>query len=106
MRKRSATQNALYWSVLGQVVAATDRWRTPEELHMALKVACGHVDIIRLVDGRRVMVPSSIGFDRLTQDEAQAYYDAAFRVIADEIMGGMPVEDLLAHTVPEGRVAA
>src|SRR5262252_4072642 len=95
-RRRSAAQNCLYWSVLEQVVAATDRWRTAEELHVALKVATGHVDVVRLIDGRRVLVPESTAFDAMSQDEAQAFYDAAFRVIAEDL--GLPLEDLLAHT--------
>jgi len=103
-RRRSAAQNAMYWSVLEQVVAATGRWRTAEELHLALKVACGRVDIVQLIDGRRVLVPESTAFDAMSQDEAQAYYDAAFKVICDELMGGMPVEELLAHTT--GQLAA
>jgi hypothetical protein len=99
MRSRSSVQNAYYWRVLEEVVTATGRWRTPEELHNALKVATGHVEIVRLIDGRLIKVPRSTGFDSMSQDEAQHFYDAAFRIIADEIMGGMPVEDLLAHTV-------
>ena len=98
MRGRSAVQCALYWSVLEKVVEATGRWRTSQELHLALKVATGHIDIVRLVDGRMVKVPQSTAFDAMTQDEAQAYYDAAFRVICDEVMGGMPVEELLSQT--------
>jgi len=99
-RRRSAVQNSMYWGVLEQVVAATGRWRTAEELHIALKVATGHVDIVQLIDGRMVKVPQSTAFDHMNQDEAQAYYDAAFRVICDEVMGGMAVEELLAHTLP------
>jgi hypothetical protein len=97
-RRRSAVQNAMYWSVLEHVVAATGRWRTPEELHIALKVATGHVDPVRLIDGRMILVPQSIGFDHMSQDEAQAYYDAAFRVICDEVMGGMEPTDLLTQS--------
>jgi len=104
MRSRSHAQLAMYWGVLEQVVAATGRWRTAEELHIALKVATGHVDIVQLIDGRMVKVPGSIAFDHMNQDEAQAYYDAAFRVICDEVMGGIGIEELLAHTT--GRLAA
>jgi hypothetical protein len=96
-RSRSAKQNAMYWRVLERVVAATGNWRTPEELHIALKIATGHVEVVKLVDGRLVKVPKSIAFDALDQDEAQTFYDAAFRVICDEVMGGMSLEELLDH---------
>ena len=58
MRSRSARQSAFYWRVLEEVVAATGRWRTPEELHMALKVPrafCARLDVPR--DVRLVLQP-------------------------------------------------
>ena len=97
LRHRSPEQTALYWRCLERVVEATGCWRTPEELHLALKVATGHVDVVRLVDGRRVLVPQSAAFDQMTADEFTAYMDAALAIVCDEIMGGVTVEELLAH---------
>ena len=94
-RSRSVVQNALYWRVLQAVVDSTGQWRTPEELHLALKVACGYVDVVRLTNGRMIKVPGSTSFDALDQDGFQRYCDAAFRIICDEIMGGMSIEELL-----------
>ena len=104
LRHRSPEQTALYWRCLERVVEATGRWHTPEELHLALKVATGRVDIVQLLDGRRVLVPESIAFDAMTQDEASAYFDAALKIVCDEIMGGITVEELLDHA--GARVAA
>lgn len=104
-RERSHAENALYWRTLECVVEATGRWRTADELHAALKVACGLVDVVQLVDGRRILAPGSIAFDRMSQDEAGRYYEAAFRVICDEIMGGMSVEELLANAAPRREAA-
>lgn len=95
LRGRSALQNRLYWQVLERVVEATGKWRTADELHAALKVAIGHVETVQLFDGRKVLVPDSIRFEHMSQDEAQVFYDAAFHVICDEVMGGISVEDLL-----------
>lgn len=92
---RSHEQLAMYWSVLERVVEATGRWHTPEELHLALKVACGYVDKVRLLNGRLVLCPGSIAFDKMGQEEAQRYYDAALKIVAEEIMD-CPIEDLLA----------
>ena len=92
---RSHEQLALYWRVLERVVEATGRWHTPEELHLALKVATGYVDKVRLLNGRLVLCPGSIAFDKMGQEEAQRYYDAALRIVAEEIMD-CSVEDLLA----------
>jgi hypothetical protein len=96
-RRRSHAALALYWAVLERVVEATGRWRTPEELHNALKIATGRIDKVRLLDGRLVLVPGSIAFDAMSQDEAERYYEAAYRIVCDEIMGGIEIADLLDH---------
>lgn len=96
-RERSHEMNALYWQCLERVVEATDRWRTAEELHLALKIASGYVEKVRLIDGRLVLVPGSIAFDKMSQDEAARYYEAALTVLCTEVMGGCTVEELLQH---------
>lgn len=98
LRNRSAQQNALYWRCLEGVVEATGRWRTAEELHTALKVAVGYVDVVQLLDGRRVLVPKSTRFDQLTQDEFQEFMDAALRILCLEVMGGCSIDELLQQT--------
>lgn len=95
--KRSVAQNAMYWDCLEHIIEATGRWRTAEELHLALKVATGRVDVVQLIDGRRVLIPESTAFDAMSQDEAARYYDAALRILCDEVMGGCTVEELLQH---------
>lgn len=96
-RRRSVPQNSRYWKILDCVIQATGRWRTPEELHLALKVATSNVDVVRLVDGRLIKVPGSTSFEEMSADEFQTYSEAAFRVIEDEILDGMGIDELLAH---------
>lgn len=100
LRHRNPAQTAMYWSVLQRVVEATGRWRTPEELHLALKVATGMVREVQLVSGRRILVPESTAYDQMTADDFQHYMDAALCIICEEIMGGISVEELLGHTDP------
>lgn len=92
LRGRSWKQNAFYWHVLERAVASTGRWRTPQELHAALRIATGYVDEVTMLTGRRVLVPRSTGFTAMTQDEAQAYYDAAFTLLSDTI--GVDIHEL------------
>ena len=93
LRQRSPEQLALYWTTLEKVIEATGRWRSAEELHLALKVATGRVDIVQLIDRRLVKVPGSISFEAMTQDEFQRYFDDAMRVISEELLDGLnPVE--------------
>lgn len=103
LRHRNPEQTALYWSVLTRVVEATGRWRTPEELHMALKVALGMVESMVLISGRKILVPQSTAYDQMTADDFSAYMDSALKIICDEVMGGITVDELLDHT---RRVAA
>ena len=95
LRGRSAVQNRLYWQVLERVVEATGRWRNADELHAALKIATGHVETVQLFDGRRVLVPDSIRFEHMDQDEAQVFYDAAFAILCEEMFNGITVDELL-----------
>ena len=97
LHHRDPGETALYWRCLECAVKATRRWASSEELHIALKIAMGHVETVRLIDGRRVLVPQSTGFDAMSQEDAHAFYDAALRLVCDDIMGGISLDDLLAH---------
>lgn len=93
LRGRSTRQNAYYWAALERAVDATGRWRTPQELHAALRIALGYVDEVKTLAGRRVLVPRSTGFDNMSHDEAQAYYDAAFKLLAETV--GIGIGELI-----------
>lgn len=98
LRHRSPEQLALYWACLQSVVESVGRWRTPEELHLALKVATGRVDVVLLTNGRRILVPQSIAFDQMSADDFSEYMTAALKIICDEVMGGCSVDELLQQT--------
>lgn len=95
LRPRNHEQLALYWRVLEKTVEATGKFRTAQELHLALKIATGRVETVRLISGRHVLVPDSVAFDQMSQDDFQAYFAEALRVIEDELIGG-EIEELLA----------
>jgi hypothetical protein len=97
-RSRSITQHRLYWKVIQTVTEATGRWATPEALHLALKLATGHIEVVQLLNGRLVKVPESTAFNAMNQTEFQAYCTQAFRIICDEIMGGMSIDELLTES--------
>jgi hypothetical protein len=79
--RRNAQQVALYWRTLGETVAATRRWRDAAELHAALRIAAGCTETVRLIDGRKVLVPRSTAFDVMTEAEAETYFSAALRLV-------------------------
>lgn len=83
MKGRAVPQNARYWRILDRVVKTTaPAWADAHELHAALKIAAGYTASVRLLDGRRVKIPDSTAFDSMSQQDASAYYDKAFAIIA------------------------
>lgn len=105
LRERNLESLALYWRVLERVVEATGRWRSAEELHLALKIATGRIEEVKLITGRRVLVPESVAFDQMSQDEFTRYFDAAMRVLCEEVMGGCSIEELIDQSVDRRRAA-
>ena len=105
LRDRNPEQLKLYWQILDRVVAATGRWRTPEELHLALKIATGHLEEVKLVTGRRILVPESVAFDRMSEDEFLRYFDQAMRVVCEEVMGGCSIDELIDQATDARRAA-
>jgi len=105
LRERNPEQLKLYWRVLDRVVEATGRWRTPEELHLALKIATGHIEEVKLVTGRRVLVPESVAFDAMSEDEFIRYFDQAMRVLCEEVMGGCSINELIDQATDTRRAA-
>lgn len=84
--KRSKPQNALYWKVLAEVVAATGGWATPSHLHMALKRACGFTyKTTDLLTGEERDEVDSTAFDAMSDDEFRVYFDTAMQKLAEHV---------------------
>lgn len=98
MKGRAVPRNAFYWRVLDRIVKTIGPWKDAYDLHDALKVAAGHTKAVQLLDGRHIRVPDSVSFDRMSQQDAAAYYDAAFRLISQEILAGKDVEAFMEET--------
>lgn len=79
---RNAGRNRAYWAMLHEVVAATEAALTPEKLHEVIKLETGHVDLVRLPTGMTVALPGSIAFDKISETEFVAFFQAAERWLA------------------------
>lgn len=86
-RGRSLRQHCMFWAHLTAVAEATE-WETPERLLVALKVALGYYDVVKLPNGRAVPAPHSISFAEMTQDEFQRFMDQSMDLIDRDILGG------------------
>lgn len=78
---RSPSKLRWYWAFLGKVVAATECAPSPESLHELVKLETGHTSQIK-VKGYTVLVPASIAFNRMTEEEFSVFLESAIKFIA------------------------
>ena len=81
---RNTQRLRAYWSILGEVVKATGCAPTPEALHELVKLETGHTIKLRLGNGMKVELPGSIAFDKITESEMAAFFQAAEQFLASE----------------------
>lgn len=76
---RNTGRHRAYWAMLHDVVAATECALSPERLHEVVKLENGVVDIVALPSGFKVAIPGSISFDKMSESEFIAFFEAAER---------------------------
>lgn len=79
---RSPAKLRFWWAFLHQVVAATECCPTAEALHETVKLMCGYTTPV-LVKGMTVMVPRSISFSSMTEEEFSKFLTDGLRFIAE-----------------------
>ncbi len=95
-RPRSIEQSRLFWAFLTKVAEATE-FDSPERLLTHLKVALGRYDLERLPDGRPGIVPHSISFASMSQDDFHKFFDESVKLICSEMLPGVESADLIAE---------
>lgn len=80
---RNSDRNRAYWSMLHDVVEATEAAITPERLHEVLKLELKVVDLVRLPSGLTVAIPGSIAFDKMEEQEFIAFFRAAEKWLSE-----------------------
>lgn len=78
---RSPSKLRFYWAFLGKVVKATDCAPSAETLHELVKLETGHTQPVK-VKGYTVLVPASIAFDRMSEDQFSVFLESAIQFIA------------------------
>lgn len=94
-RPRSIDQHRLFWSLLTKVAEASE-FETPERLLVALKLALGRYDLMKLPSGKVVPAPHSISFGSMPQEQFRRFFDDAVRLICEHILPGSNFEELAA----------
>lgn len=80
---RNAKQLALWWCLCDLVAETDNVYDTQLKASNGLKRALHHVDTFLDRNGRLHIEPKSIAFESLTQEDFNALFQAALRVIAD-----------------------
>lgn len=79
---RSPSRLRFYWQLLGKLVDATDCAPNAEALHSVVKLDLGYATPVRLKNGMTVLVPGSIAFDRMTEEQFSEFLERAIAWIA------------------------
>lgn len=91
---RSRARNRLYWALLG--LTADNLTDVPVgALHEWMKMQLGVTVAIPLKNGRTELVPGSIAFDAMSEEDFAPYLDRTVSILCDEILPGMGREDVL-----------
>lgn len=99
-RKRNLQHHRLYWALLSLVWQQLDdraKYPTVEELHAEVKIVTGHYDRRDIVvEGKRypVLVPKSISFAAMDQDEFEQFFTRVCDWVAKDVLPGVRQEDL------------
>lgn len=92
-RPRNVGHHRKYWAVLNAIHPHQELYPTPGLLHAAVKAALGYADTIKL-DGKVVVVPRSIAFDAMDQDEFEKFWDRFMALVSTRIIPGIDRRDL------------
>lgn len=99
-RPRHIKHHRKLFALLNLVVENQDHYQTVEQLLNALKCATGHADEYPMKNGGGVvMIPRSISFASLGQDEFEQVYDRFVSVICRQVIPGMDENELKAEVL-------
>lgn len=89
-RPRSAIHHRWFFALLRKVCENTGLWASEEELLSALKLATGHCDRQMTLDGSVYLVPKSIAFSSLSEDEFNIFKERCLHLLATKVLGCDP----------------
>jgi hypothetical protein len=100
---RSLPRHRLYWAIVRTVLKNNNFFATDIALHKTLLMACGVVEPVATTEGEIVLVPSSIAFDAMGEDEFKQYLDAALIAISTSILPGVDLDLLLKEAKQQSK---
>ena len=90
-QRRSLPQLRLFWVIMAILAENSEQGLTKEELAAFFKVQCGLGTPVKARSGKVTMVPRSISFERLPQDEFGRFFDRVLDLV-ERMMPGISQE--------------
>lgn len=105
---RNPEHHRMLFAVLRVVVDNSDTYPSEEALLDTLKIAAGHTETRMTLDGRAFIVPKSIAFESMSQEDFRGFFDKSIAIITTRIIPGLGKKELLDHVeeILRGRFAA
>jgi hypothetical protein len=92
-KARNPKHHRLYFALLKLTFDNQERYENFELFRKAVQIAAGHVDELVTLDGEVLMLPKSVAFDSLDEDEFTQVFCDAMAVCA-KILGDMDLDHL------------
>lgn len=92
---RSLPQLRLYWPWLRKIIENSPHLVSERALHNMLLLGCGVVETMIDMDGNTLVIPSSISFDAMSQEEFDRYFERAQQIVSEKILPGVNLKSLM-----------
>lgn len=95
---RNIKHHRMYWALVAAIFPHQKAYATADDLHDALKLACGYFDMVRNpLTGRKYPKTRSIAFDKMDQAQFSEFFNRAVEVVLTRIVPGVDKADLQAQ---------
>jgi hypothetical protein len=96
-RARNGKQHRLYWALMNLIYGQQSRYATLEQMSNAIKCAVGYCDEIETKGGKVLVIPKSIAFHAMPQDQFAEFFDRVLELVTTKILPNVSDADLRAE---------
>lgn len=96
-RARNPQHHRKFFALLNLVWSNQERYPSVDCLLAALKISIGHVDMITMPGGKTHLIPRSINFASMNQDEFDDFYKRCLDKIMEHFLPGVTEPELEAE---------
>lgn len=93
-RPRNPGHHRKFFALMKVVYDAQDRYATPEQLLNIIKMAVGCGQVMEIIKGKPMFIPSSISFAKMDQEDFEKFYQRVVEVVLTKILPNVTSEEL------------